>query len=362
MPPKKRLLSLQVYRAMAALLVVLYHLTDQSSKRFDYSFLGGAFVFGYTGVDFFFVLSGFIIFFVHSQDIGRPHRLVSYLQKRFVRIYPIYWIIAGAKLAALLALPAIADSAGSGVRYFISSFLLLPQRVLPIVGVAWTLSYELLFYLLFAVAIAYGWRWIIWGMGLWSAAIIAHATGFFPGVLAPKSFFVEFLLNERNLEFLIGCLIALVTVKRPLPGARFLVIAGAAYYVLSGLFVNSQNGEPPATFVLTFGLASALLVAGSVSLEMQAPLKWPKWLTFLGDASYSIYLTHALFMSVWFIAMTRLGMYSYFGPLVTILIIAILSVLGSCVTYVYIERPVTAFLGNVLSKKALYKHSCHQTP
>ena len=54
---------------------------------------GGLFLFAHAGVDFFFVLSGFIIYRVHRGDIGSPHRLSRYAWRRFVRIYPTYWII-----------------------------------------------------------------------------------------------------------------------------------------------------------------------------------------------------------------------------------------------------------------------------
>ncbi len=61
----------------------------------------GLFAFGHAGVDFFFVLSGFIILHVHAGDIGRPVRLGHYLQRRFTRVYPFYWVVF---LLALLAM------------------------------------------------------------------------------------------------------------------------------------------------------------------------------------------------------------------------------------------------------------------
>lgn len=88
----RKLNSLQVCRAAAAIAAVLYHVTDQAQKHFSYTFVGGAFQFGYTGVDFFFVLSGFIIFFAHASDIGKRDSLLAYVTKHLIRIYPIYWV------------------------------------------------------------------------------------------------------------------------------------------------------------------------------------------------------------------------------------------------------------------------------
>ena len=44
------------------------------------------------GVNFFFVPSGFIIFFAHAKDVGRPARIGTYLWRRFARVYPTYWV------------------------------------------------------------------------------------------------------------------------------------------------------------------------------------------------------------------------------------------------------------------------------
>jgi peptidoglycan/LPS O-acetylase OafA/YrhL len=82
--------AIQFARAVAAILVVLYHANRMLVLYIGQSTLGAQFVFGESGVDFFFVLSGFIIFYVHGDDLGRPDRLGRYLWRRFSRIYPIY--------------------------------------------------------------------------------------------------------------------------------------------------------------------------------------------------------------------------------------------------------------------------------
>ncbi|NBQ54213.1 MAG: acyltransferase, partial [Proteobacteria bacterium] len=56
------------------------------------------------GVDFFFVLSGFIILHAHMDDIGRPARLGRYLWRRAVRVYPIYWICLTLSVGALVVM------------------------------------------------------------------------------------------------------------------------------------------------------------------------------------------------------------------------------------------------------------------
>ena len=91
--PHKKLNLLQVYRGIAAVLVVMFHLTDMSAQRLNQVTFFNLFQAGWSGVDYFFVLSGFIMVYVHRSAIGKKDHLKSFLVKRAVRIYPIYWII-----------------------------------------------------------------------------------------------------------------------------------------------------------------------------------------------------------------------------------------------------------------------------
>src|SRR5260221_9879970 len=88
--------SLQACRAVAAILAVLFHASVgifALDKYFGHKPFGPVFDFGFAGVDFFFVLSGFIMMHIHAADIGQPRALRAYLWKRFTRIYPAYWAV-----------------------------------------------------------------------------------------------------------------------------------------------------------------------------------------------------------------------------------------------------------------------------
>jgi len=88
-----RLVGIEASRGIAALLVVLFHTTVIMNlpKYFGALPLHGLFKFGYAGVDFFFVLSGFIILHTHMNDIGKKGAIASYARKRFIRVLPIYF-------------------------------------------------------------------------------------------------------------------------------------------------------------------------------------------------------------------------------------------------------------------------------
>ncbi len=94
MTNNKSLDSLQVSRALAAFLVVLYHFSLSSKIYLGYDFLHSIFLFGHNGVTFFFVLSGFIISYSHWDDIGAGYRnFKKYAFRRVTRIFPGYWTV-----------------------------------------------------------------------------------------------------------------------------------------------------------------------------------------------------------------------------------------------------------------------------
>src|SRR5438067_452518 len=123
---------IQVYRGLAAFAVLLYHVGRYGRSSLECHALARIFWFGITGVDFFFVLSGFIIFFVHRCDIGVAPKVVPYLKKRFVRIYPLWWVMSSLKVLALLSIGSLASSYKIEPVPLVKSFLLVPQEQYPV--------------------------------------------------------------------------------------------------------------------------------------------------------------------------------------------------------------------------------------
>ena len=145
----QKLYSLQAYRGIAAMLVLFYHATGMSRKVFSHAFLGNMFAFGYSGVDFFFVLSGFIILQMHHQDLGNPARWRTYALKRFIRLFPIYWLIMLVMILCLFINPHVGQAYYRNFVVIVKSLFLIPQQCSAILGVSWTLCHEAWFYLLF---------------------------------------------------------------------------------------------------------------------------------------------------------------------------------------------------------------------
>ena len=145
--PVKKLKIIQAFRGIASLGVLLTHCSVIFQNQFDRPFFNNIFAFGGAGVDFFFVLSGFIIFYIHEKDIHKPDRFRSFLLKRLSRVYPLYWFVVGVKLISSWGLSGF-NPAGFDLSWnFLSSIVLLPQKQeFLILGVSWTLSFELFFY------------------------------------------------------------------------------------------------------------------------------------------------------------------------------------------------------------------------
>ena len=111
---------IEAYRGIAATAVVVYHTARHFDKNYGIPGLESVFQFGHAGVDLFFVISGFIILFVHFDDIGRPDRIGHYLSRRLTRLLPAYWVAVALTIAALQLgghSTAPGDIARSSCRY-----------------------------------------------------------------------------------------------------------------------------------------------------------------------------------------------------------------------------------------------------
>ena len=133
--------NVEAARGIAACLVLFYHAARHIKGDTGHLPFGTISQFGHSGVDFFFVLSGFIIMFVHFDDIGKPHSIVRYAKRRITRIYPLYWMV----LSFTIFMQAIAHPESMpSLSHVMQDLALLPTTA-TIVGVAWTLQHELYF-------------------------------------------------------------------------------------------------------------------------------------------------------------------------------------------------------------------------
>jgi exopolysaccharide production protein ExoZ len=323
--------AIEFCRGVAATLVVVYHADRIVGQPRFY----GAQPFGThlsnfnAGVDFFFVLSGFIITWVHWSDIGNRSSILNFAFKRFIRIYPPYWGILFPLIILYQLFPAAGIPSQHEAGNIFTSILLLPNVSEPVLGVAWSLVHETFFYAIFAAILAIG-RIGLVIMPIWAVAIIvAQFTG------APD-FPVSFILNPFNLEFLFGVFAAVVVKKSKLPLPRTIATVGILGFFAVMLFApNIQDNVLAGR--LAFGLPITLFIIGMVTLEMRAPLHLHPAAKVFGAASYAIYLVHPIILSL-SVRLISGSVSHYLASGLAAIILVLLSVAAGVLYWRFIER------------------------
>ena len=156
MRQRKYLDLVRASRAIIPLLIVFSHASKMTLENFDYNFLGIPDLPRSGGVDFFFVLSGFMIYYIHMKDIGNKEAVKPFFIKRFIRIYPLYWILTLSVLPIYFLVPSFGNEYIRHFGVIIKSLMLIPQPHSPIISVAWSLINTVLFYFAFALTIYFG--------------------------------------------------------------------------------------------------------------------------------------------------------------------------------------------------------------
>ena len=289
--PRLRFGGIEAARGIAAMLVAAYHGSRLVAQQRYAGIVPGQGIFSdfNVGVDFFFVVSGFLIAWVHWGDIGNPSRIGHYAWRRITRIYPAYWIVLAPMLVArLFSVGKMAPAPPSLVEIVCSVFL-LPNTVTPVLGVAWTLIFEIMFYFLFALTILIGWRIVILA-AMWVCAIVLYNL-----FAQPFSFPASFLMSPYNLEFLVGVASAALVRKLKIPFAGLLVGVGSMLFfgLMLGRVDRLIGGDDFALRII-FGFSAAIIIVGFVELERSNGITMPPWLMLLGAASYAIYLVHSV--------------------------------------------------------------------
>lgn len=362
--PDGVLQSVQVARGVAALLVVLFHLGGAlaAPKYFSSPLLRHIFAAGGTaGVDFFFVLSGFIIPLVHWTDVNRPERFARYVTKRVIRIYPTYWLVLLTVCAIACLVPSVQSGAPSDPLSWLRTLALAPQDPAlvggtgaPVIIVAWSLQYEVIFYLLFGLLIlnrALG----IAAVGLGVAWIaVRYATGW-PAALS----------YLQPLYFaLFGARLIVALAVRAGSGRAYAapaLWAGSVAFVSLAALVGAQSAFPDLPLPLDegvqtvgFGVSAALILFGMVTFERQGHgVTWPRGLLCLGDSSYVLYLVHFPIISVCCKIARGLGAVGWWGATLTAAATLTICIGVAIALHRYFERPLLDGGRNVLRGRAM---------
>lgn len=346
----KRIDSLQFLRAFAAISVMIFHGTKMLEAQLKFKFLDKLFVSGYSGVDVFFVISGFII--LHTSNT-QDFNVFRFFKKRFIRIFPVYWLVTIALLIAYCISPSSDQSYKGNINVIIGSLTLFPQKQY-VVGIAWTLTFEVMFYIVFAIAYSAGKKCLYITLITWSAIILLlYALG-----IKASNTFADMFLNPIILEFGFGCLLAyLYEHYKHVKASSLIAATGILLFITSWfVFYNAKYTNDDAfgsnlSRVYLFGVPAAISIYG---LLYYANKVSPIFI-YLGNASYSLYLIHGTVISVILKVLYKLRIDNYFSNTLGGLSIFVLTIIISCLFYSFVEKPILSILSGYKAKRN--KHS-----
>ncbi len=335
-------MTIQALRAVAALMVVAYHALDMWALRVS---PGNYWTNGASGVDIFFVISGFVMVVSSQRLTGRAQAGWTFMLHRVVRIVPLYWLLTTLKLLLVLSFAGLALRSNLDADYVLRSYLFFPVvdsagHFRPLLPVGWTLTYEFLFYVLFAFALALhveAMRILVPAFAAISALALMR-TGSWPAW--------TIIFSTIVVEFLFGVMLA----NRVLRGWSF-PPAFAVVALLGGATLILAIPEAPENLrVLAWGLPALAIVAGAVSLESRLAISVPDWLLALGDASYSIYLVHGFVLPIIGLSIAALHWSGYVAQAVTVAVCILAGAMTGWLAHVLVERPTSRWMNRFISR------------
>ena len=305
----------QALRGIAALAVVLWH---ASRYLGPYGSGAGAVVFGPgagMGVDLFFMISGFIMFHTTRESDGTWRALGDFAIKRVARIWPV-WIVALAS-ALLLRADASYFADPSKLAWLWHSLMFVPTAGAPadvpplygtpVLGVGWTLNYEMYFYAFFGIAMLFGrWRWTAFCAWLLATLVLVPLL---TGRLAQPADWLSIVepsngygyasrylgMTTNGIVWLFAAGVAIGAISHALPpvaSVRLLRIAAcgtvAAVAVQYVSRIHAYHG------ISHWGLTLVPLLLAAVMLDRRERIRLPRALIRLGDISFSLYLFHPI--------------------------------------------------------------------
>lgn len=320
-------LPIQYLRGIAAMMVVWQHATAQVAA-IDSEF-------GANGVDVFFVISGFVMV---ATTAGREIRPAAFIGRRLLRIVPLYWMLTTAMVGVALTVPGTFRSLVVEADTFFMSLLFVPHfsatfpgEVRPLLAPGWTLNFEMYFYLVFGLS-------LMLPESRRTLALVVYfgASALLGWVLGPLGAAVgQTYTSPMLLEFVAGALIARAWLSGWLDVSTFSSVAAVVLGFVA--LLSADTGWA--------GVGASLIVIGALNKTLAA---WRHdLLHWLGDASYSIYLTHLFTLAAVRITLDQLvppGPNLVIDWLYLGLAMAASAAVG-CACYLCVERPLLSKCG-----------------
>lgn len=329
---KSEIIPIQYLRGVAALLVVSVHSIEQQSWLKDMF----PFTFGHSGVDLFFVISGFImVYSTHNRNISSK----AFIANRLKRIAPLYWFFTSALILVATIAPNVVRSFEFDLTHILSSyfFLAYPSPVSsyfwPVLIPGWSLNYEMLFYVAFAMSLFLRRAYQLPFM----AAILVIPVFFHISATpsSPLSFYTSPIILEFFFGIILGHLFINGQISKGNTKGIIVITLGIFYYLTTTI-----NFEFNRAF--SAGIASSIILYGALAIKIEnISTAKHQLLHLLGDASYSIYLSHVFTLGILrFILNIIQPEPSLSSGILIITCALITSSLIGIISFFFIERPL----------------------
>ena len=306
--------NIQILRGFAAINVVLFHIIlSASTYNQTTNLLLLVDNFGSSGVDIFFVISGFII--TYAQSVNKK-KISEFLVLRFIRIVPLYWFLTLVfSLLFFFFSSYFRERTISLELFFYSIFFIsnISLTVHPVIIPGWTLEYEIIFYFLFSISLFFK---KLKFKFIYLFIIIS---------------FAAFILKEfKMLEFLFGVICAFIYLNYHMNKKNsFILLTISIFFFLITILNKSFLYN-----YLIWGLSSFLLVLSLIYL----PQIKSKVFIFLGNASYSIYLIQIFTIPIFYKLSSKFLL--ILNTDIVALLCLLFSVIIGCMMHLFIEKPL----------------------
>ncbi|HEX7856052.1 MAG TPA: acyltransferase [Sphingobium sp.] len=326
--------SIQQLRGFAAMLVVLHHASAAAPWLF--SPLANS-TFGESGVDIFFVISGFIMVVA-----ARGEAVGEFWLKRIARIAPLYWIATFAFVA--MRLPHFGEP-DLTVGAVIKSLLFIPYRidptswkVAPVLVPGWSLNIEMFFYLLFGLGLA------VKRPAIFSGALVCLAV--FAGFLLKPTDAILFSFSRPILlEFACGLALGMLYLSGRIPGRLWPLLLIGLAIIFSSDMLDEETRR------MARGIGGILVVAGGLALEVSRKVPDLPIARAIGDGSYAIYLFHSMVLMMLRKVFPHIPLSGWPQFLTFMGASLFLSAAGGYAVHVLVEKPMNKWLRQRLFRK-----------
>lgn len=297
--------AMEGLRGFAVFLVFIVHYTTLVKPWLAgsqaLSTLAGHFhAIGNVGVDLFFVLSGYLIY---GAQLTRPQHFVKFMGRRIVRIYPAFLVVFMLYVMLSQLFPnesKIPSGAVPAALYLLQNLLLLPGLfpIEPMITVAWSLSYEMFYYLVVPMFIG--------ALGMRERSAPARVRLLFATTLMLIILFAVSGGPVRLLMFLAGILLFEAQHGSARPISAGLGAAACGFALVIAAMPGGAFLLTPKTVLIAaaFYLFCRAVMGGAKGCLVDAfswtPMRW------LGNMSYSYYLVHGLALKAGFLLLSKL--------------------------------------------------------